>query len=97
VILVELRCKVRGCGALLDEVASAPATDELWATLVNVHLCPRHGQGAGHGNIARWQDRQRRAGKPDDRALNGRWVSWAELRPAVETARRTGRTQVHAW
>jgi hypothetical protein len=94
-VLVEVRCRVPRCGRLLAEVTSAPASEEAWAYYVFVDICQRHGEGAGHGNITRWQERQRRAGKPADRREIGRYVPWAELRPAVEEARRTGRTQKH--
>ena len=94
-ILVEIRCKVRGCGMVLDKVECAPATEEAWAWYVGVHICPRHGPGAGRGNIRQWQARQRRAGKPADRVETGRYIQWAELRPKVEEAWRTHQTQVH--
>jgi hypothetical protein len=97
-VLVEVRCKVRGCGLLLDNVVSVPALGdkEKWTSYVRVHLCPKHGEGAGYGNVRAWQGRQRRAGKPADRALTFQWIQWAELRPAVERAlARGGRTQVH--
>jgi hypothetical protein len=95
--LVELRCKARGCGKLLDEVVSAPASgDELrWASYVRVHLCPRHGGGGGHGSVAKWVEARRRLGRPHDRVPVGRYICWAELRSAVQQARLTGRTQVH--
>ena len=93
-VLVQVRCIV--CGRLLDDVLSAPPTGrERWSDYVLVHLCPRHGEGAGHGNVRAWQERQRRAGKRTDRVENGQWIQWAELRPAVEEARRTGRTVKH--
>lgn len=95
VVLVQVRCIV--CGRLLDDVLSAPPTSGgSWSHYVYVHLCQRHGEGAGHGNVRAWQERQRRAGKPTDRVEKGRWIQWAELRPAVEEARRTGRTVQHA-
>jgi hypothetical protein len=93
--LVNVWCKVRGCGRLLDVVESAPVTEDGWAGYVFVHICPQHGEGGGRGNIAAWQERQRRAGKDPGRRQTGRWAPWAELRPAVEKARRTGRTQPH--
>jgi hypothetical protein len=93
-ILVQVRCKV--CGRLLDEVVSAPPADGArWSDYVFVHLCLRHGEGAGHGDIRAWQERQRKAGKPTDWVEIGRYIQWAELRPAVEKARRTGRTVKH--
>jgi hypothetical protein len=58
VILVEVRCKVRGCRALLDEVVSAPpAGGAEWEHYVRVSLCQKHGEGAGHGNIMPGADR----------------------------------------
>ena len=95
--LAEIRCKARGCGRLLDvvEAGDASVTEEAWASYVRVQICQRHGPGAGRGDIGQWQERQRRAGKPADRVETGRWIQWAELRPAVEKARRTRRTQVH--
>ena len=92
-VLVETRC--RSCRKLLDEVVSAPTAEELWASWKNFQICQRHSEGAGHGNIPRWQERQRRAGKDPHRVQTGRWIQWAELRPAVERARATGRTCVH--
>ena len=93
-ILVEIRCKT--CGKLLDEVESAPpAAGCDWSYYVRVQLCQRHGDGAGHGNVMRWQERQRRAGKPAGRVQTHRYIQWAELRPAVEKARLTEKTQVH--
>ena len=87
-ILAEIRCKARGCGKLLDEVADpGPVTEEEWTYYVRVQICQRHGEGAGRGNIRRWQERQRRAGKDPDRVQTGRWIQWAELRPAVEQTR----------
>jgi hypothetical protein len=94
VILAEIRCKT--CRKLLDEVISAPPTGGWdWSYYVRVQICQRHGDGAGHGNVRQWQERQRRAGKDPDRVQTHRWIQWAELRPAVEKARRTNRTQVH--
>jgi hypothetical protein len=97
VILAEIRCKACSCGRLLDwvEAGDAPVTEEAWSYYVCVQICQRHGDGAGRGNIAQWQERQRRAGKPADRVETGRWIQWTELRPAVEEARRTRQTQVH--
>ena len=93
-ILVEIRCRI--CRKLLDEVENAPpAAGCDWSYYVCVQICQRHGDGAGHGNIAQWQERQRRAGKDPDRVQTHRWIQWAELRPAVEKARRTNRTQPH--
>jgi len=95
VILVEIRCRV--CRKLLDNVVSAPAPGDevLWACVVRVQICQRHGEGGGHGNILAWQARQRQAGKAADRRQTGDWIPWADLRPGVEKARRTGRTYVH--
>jgi hypothetical protein len=95
--LVEIRCKARNCGRKLDvvEAGAAPVTEEAWASYVRVQICQRHGPGAGRGNIRRWQERQRRAGKPADRVETGRYIQWAELRPKVEEAWRTRQTQVH--
>jgi hypothetical protein len=91
VILVQRRCKQ--CGRVLDEVHEAPTTEAGWSQWVQVSLCQRHGEGAGYGDIRRWQERQRRAGKPADRVRTHTWICWAELRPAVEKAQRTGKTQ----
>jgi hypothetical protein len=95
VTLVKVRCWVPGCGKLLADVDWAPAEgDELtWSTLVFIPVCPRH--GGGRGSVAKWASKRRRAGLPDDRVAAGRWAYWAELRPAVQAARRTGRTQTH--
>lgn len=94
-ILVEVRC--RSCGRLLDMVVSAPpAGDVRWGDWVYLHMCPWHHPDGGHGNVRAWQERRRRAGKQADRRAIGRWAPWAELRPKVEKARRTGRSQVHA-
>jgi hypothetical protein len=97
VILVKIQCKTRGCGKVLDwvEAGDAPVTEDGWASYVAVQICQRHGPGAGRGNIRQWQERQRRAGQPADRVQTGRWIQWAELRPAVDEARRTRETQVH--
>jgi hypothetical protein len=97
VILIEVRCKIYDCGRLLDEVEAGapPVTEEAWTWYTFVHLCPKHGDGAGYGNIRKWQVRQRRAGKADDRVQIGQWIPWAELRPAVERARRLGQTVKH--
>lgn len=92
-ILVEIRCRI--CGKLLDEVEDAPVTEEVWSYPVCVQLCQRHGDGAGHGNVMRWQERQRRAGKDPDRVQTHRWIQWAELRPAVERARARNKTSMH--
>lgn len=95
--LVEVRCRSRGCGRLLHLVDWAPAVgdDAEWAGWVAIMLCPRHGEGAGHGNVRAWQARQRRAGRDAGRVHTLRWLPWSELRPAVTRARRTGRTEVH--
>jgi hypothetical protein len=93
VVLVKVLCNVRGCGKLLDEVMSAPVTEDLWTSYVFIHVCPKH--GGGHGSVAKWVAAQKRLGRPHDLLPVGRWVQWAELRPAVEKARRTGRTQKH--
>jgi hypothetical protein len=96
VVFVAVCCKVDGCGKALDEVVSAPPTDGArWSDYVFVHLCQRHGEGAGRGNIMRWQERQRRAEKSTDRVAIGRYTQWAELQPAVDEARRTGRMTRH--
>ena len=41
VILVKVLCKVRDCGKLLDEVMSAPATEDLWTSYVFIHALPQ--------------------------------------------------------
>lgn len=94
-VLVEVRCKT--CRKLLNEVVSAPPRhdEDHWASYVCIQLCQQHGDGAGHGNIARWKERQRQAGKDPDRVQTHQWVQWADLRPAVEQARRTSRTWTH--
>jgi hypothetical protein len=89
-ILVSVRCKV--CRRLLDEVVDAPARDHEWNSYLYLHICQRHGDGGGSGNVAAWQARQRRAGKPTNEVRLGQWVRWSELRTAVERARRTGKT-----
>jgi hypothetical protein len=98
-ILVRLRCKVPGCGRLLGWIDWAPAeSDEPhWSYPVPspIPLCPRHGGAHQYGSTARWVEARRRLGLPTDRVTTGRWISWAELRPAVREARRTGETQVH--
>ena len=93
--LVEVRCKAHGCGRLLDRVESAPAEgDEIrWAGPLRVSICPRH--GGTRGSIAKWVEARRRLGLPHDRYPTGRWISWAELRPAVRQARLTFETQAH--
>jgi hypothetical protein len=93
--LVALRCKVRGCGKLLSEVVSAPAdSDDLrWSSYVWIPVCPRH--GGARGSVAKWVAKRRRLDLPHDRYTVGRWICWEELQPAVQLARRTGRTQVH--
>jgi hypothetical protein len=99
VILVEVRCGVCSCRRLLDEVwegeGETPVREEDWSSWgLRLHVCPQHGEGAGHGNIAAWQARQRRAGKPIDQVrVFGPYRQWSELRPAIEAARRTGKTQ----
>lgn len=96
-ILVEVRCRVRSCRKLLDEIweGDPPVREEEWSGWnLRLHVCPKHGEGAGHGNIAAWQARQRRAGKPTDKVrIFDRYRQWSEVRPAVEQARRTGRAQ----
>jgi hypothetical protein len=97
--LVELRCRVRGCGRLLGWLDSAPAeSDELrWSYPVPspIPFCPRHGGAHQYGSITRWVEARRRLGLPHDRVTTGRWISWEELRSAVREARRTKKTQVH--
>jgi hypothetical protein len=41
VILVEIRCKVRGCGALLATVTAVPPPDTQWTP---VPVCRYHGR-----------------------------------------------------
>lgn len=97
-VLVEIRCRVRSCTRLLDSVSTAPETGghgERWTDWCFVHLCQRHGSGAGHGDIAEWQERMRREGKPTDEVKVAEYICWSELRPAVEEARRSGKKQVH--
>jgi hypothetical protein len=91
VILVQVRCKVRGCGHLLDVVTDAPAREEDWQCWVHLHICQRH--GGGHGSVAKWAAAQQRLGRPYDQVRLMRWVQWSDLRPAVERARRLGRIQ----
>jgi hypothetical protein len=99
VILVEVRCRVRSCRRLLDTVGDAvgdvPTTETDWTHWGQFEICPKHGEAAGHGNIAAWQERQRRAGKPTDKVRLREWRPWSDLRSAVEEARRTGKTQQH--
>jgi hypothetical protein len=92
VILVEVRCRVRHCRKLLTEVTDPPTTEQGWTHWWQLELCPKHGEGTGHGNVASWQERQRRAGKSTDQVRLREWRPWSDLRPAVEKARRTGRT-----
>jgi hypothetical protein len=96
-ILVKVHCKVRGCGKLLGWFDSAPAeSDERrWSYPVPspIPVCPRH--GGASGSVAAWVEKRRRLGLPHDRYRTGRWISWAELRPAIREARRTGKTQTH--
>ena len=96
-VLVQVRCKARGCGRLLNEITGAPAPsdEQEWACYVRMQICQRHGDGAGRGNIAAWKQRQRRAGKDPDRVQTHQMMPWAEFRPMVELARATGRTQKH--
>ena len=93
--LVEVRCKVRGCGKLLTEVVSAPSEgDELrWTSYVSIPVCPRH--GGARGSVAKWVQKRRQVGLPHDRYITGRWICWADLRSPVQRARRTGSTQTH--
>jgi hypothetical protein len=96
VILVNIWCKHPDCRKLLGwvEFGDLPASEAAWGYYsLRVPLCPKHGEGAGYGNIMHWQERQRRAGKPADRVQTHRYMQWAELRPAVEEARRTGIVQ----
>jgi hypothetical protein len=78
---------------LLEQVDDVPTTEKGWTHWGQFKICPKHAEGAGHGNIAAWQERQRRAGKPTDEVRLREWRPWSNLRPAVEKARRTGRTQ----
>jgi hypothetical protein len=96
-VLVKIRCKVDNCGGLLDNVISAPAEtdEERWSWWVRVQICQRHGEGAGRGEVRKWQERQRRHGKPTDRVRTHTWIPWADLRPFVVTARRKRKTQVY--
>lgn len=96
-VLVQTRCKFRGCGRVLDEIVDAPAPgDEFgWACYVRIQLCQKHGDGAGWGDIAAWKERQRRAGKDPDRVQTHQMLPWAEFRPVVQRARAIGLTQVH--
>jgi hypothetical protein len=93
--LVELRCKVRGCGKLLGWLESAPAESDAtrWSGLYWAPVCPRHGGAAR--SVAKWVEKRRRAGLSHDRYRTGQWLPWAELRPAVRLARRTGETPPH--
>jgi hypothetical protein len=97
VTLVEVRCKAHGCGKLRGWLDWAPAeSDELrWSYPVPspIPLCPHH--GGVRGSVAGWVAARRRLGLPHDRYPTGQWISWAELRPAVQRARRTGDTQTH--
>jgi hypothetical protein len=97
VTLVKVRCRARGCGKLLTEVVSAHADgDELrWNSWVVIPVCPRHGGDHDYGSVAKWVEDRRRKNLPTDRRRTGRWICWAELRPAVRRARATGRTQTH--
>jgi hypothetical protein len=95
-VLVDIRGKVTSCRKLLDYVVWAPSAegDEWrWSGLCRVSLCQRHGDSEAWGDIQAWRERQRRAGKPTDRIQTHTRIPWADLRPAVEKARRTGKTQ----
>jgi hypothetical protein len=94
-VLVEIRCEVTSCRKVLENVVSAPRVgDETrWGGATRVQICQRHGEGAGWGDVQAWQERQRRLDKPTDRVVEYKWIAWADLRPAVEKARHTGRTQ----
>ena len=93
--LVELCCKVRGCGKVLGwiEEAGADTDERWWADMMVIPACPRH--GGANGSVARWVEKRRRAGLPHDRYPTGRWIYRAELHPAVQRARRLGATQRH--
>ena len=93
-ILVEVRCKFDKCRKLLTEVGDAPTDEVGWTRWGQFPVCPRHGDGAGHGNIAARQERQRRAGKPTDEVREQEWRQWSDLRPKVEKALSTGEPQV---
>lgn len=83
--LVEIRCRARGCGALLATVDQVPGD---WSGHVELEMCPRHGAGAPV--LARLL---RMRGRASWRRV--RRVSYQRLRPAVERARQAGRTQVY--
>lgn len=95
-VLVEIRCAVKGCGRLLDTVVGAPADEARWGGWVAVQVCQEHGDGAGRGDIRKWQERQERLGRRTDKVQTHRYIPWADLRLVVERARHTGRTQVFA-
>lgn len=77
--LVEIRCKFRGCGALLCEVT---AESEVLAGFLLVPACLRHDKTGGMAK--RWQ--RRLPWTADDLT----WpVPWADLLPALELAQAT--------
>ena len=87
--LVNVRCGVRGCLQLLDEVVSAPTSEQGWTEFVYLHVCPKH--GGGHGKMANWVASQKRRGRPFNKVQLGRYVQWSQLRPGIEKAWRTGK------
>ncbi len=92
-ILVEIRCKAKGCGKLLKTVDKRPPT---WDGELGIPVCGRHTEGAirPRGFLG-WARSQALAGhSPPFMATLGRTVPWSDLRPAIEKAERFGRTVV---
>ena len=85
-ILVEIRCRARGCGHLLAAVDAVP---DDWSATMTIPACPRHGG-------ARWtwprMLKARRGGLPTQVTVGLR-LAVEQLRPAIVEARRTGQTQ----
>ena len=88
--LVEIRCKARGCGKLLGEITELPADYAGWLL---VPPCRRH--DSVHAMIRNLGDRDpdRAAEWATEGALP---VAWELLRPDIERALATGRTEIHA-
>jgi hypothetical protein len=84
VILVQVRCKARGCGKLLASITAPPADYSGWLLIPE---CRKHGKA--HAMLAR---RRERGENWEDLALP---VPWETLRPAVHLSESTKRAEVH--